>query len=258
MLEPLALHLGVSGSALWQELHSAHLTILEADWSEVSGAVATQDDPGPYLVGAQKGFAYGRYGVNLQRNWHPSVFVGSYLLSYDHGVPLLSPEVGGDFALILDLHRSKAFGDSYLAEEEFLGLCARLGSDSQGWEFTDYLAASRPNKWHPLYLRRPQADIFAGCTTAEHRATAYLEAARAAVKVLLAGGELDAIRDRRQRATGEAADTSAGAHLDAANAIMEHLKKTAGVWKKSDILSATGVAESDWTSAMNVTVHGSV
>jgi hypothetical protein len=129
VLEPLARHLGISGPALWQELHSAHLAILGADWSGVSGAVATQDDPGPYLVGAKKGFAYGRYGVNLQRYWYPSVFVGNYLLSYDHGVPLLSPELGGDFALILDLQRKNAFGDSYMAEEEFLALRARLRSE---------------------------------------------------------------------------------------------------------------------------------
>jgi hypothetical protein len=148
------------------------------------------------LLGRREdGFAWGRFGVNLTSGWYPSVFVGAYLLTFDHKQALLAPDTGGDFALIVDVERKRDFdGDKFTSYPRFDALRARLRRDAGVWDFADHLAQPRQNRWHPIYLRRPLALVLGDTTTPEQRRVRWMEAARDAVRVLLRGGELAELR----------------------------------------------------------------
>lgn len=193
VLAPIAEHLHLTIDALWQELDAIHREALATDWSATLGELANPDASGVHLRGkAAEGFAEGRFGVDLLNEWKPGLFVGAYLLRYDHRQPLLAPEDGGDFALILDvLQNATAFdGDAFVQHALFYRLRERLARDSGAWNFADHLAQAKPNRWHPLYLRRPLMDVLGDASTPQARRDAWFAAARDAVQVLLQGGEL--------------------------------------------------------------------
>jgi hypothetical protein len=118
------------------------------------------------------------------------------LLPYDHKQQPLAEEDGGDFALILDVHRNKAFdGDSYAEQDAFSRLRQRLLRDAGRWDFADHHAQTTRNRWHPLHLRVPLHQVLAGARTPDERRERWLAAAKDAVRVLLAGGELAELRE---------------------------------------------------------------
>lgn len=197
VLAPAAERLGLSVEALWAELDGIHRHAVKLDWSELHAAIAQADDSGPYLRGRRNdGFLEGRFGVNLVKHWTPSVFVGAYLMPYDHKQQPLAGEDGGDFALILDVHRNKTFdGDSYAEQDAFSRLRQRLHRNSGGWDFADHHDQTKRNRWHPLHLRRPLHEVLASARTPEERQARWLEAAADAVRVVLEGGELAELRE---------------------------------------------------------------
>ncbi len=192
VMAPVAERVGLSPEALWLELDRIHRKAITLDWREVREALASPNDSGPNLRGKKgDGFIEGRFGVNLVRSWQPAVFVGAYLLPHDHVQPLLAPDDGGDFALILDVLRDKRFdGDAFSEHDLFTRLRDRLRQDSGAWDFADHHAQLKRNRWHPLHLRRPLVDVLDGTRTSDERFERWLSAAQDAVRVLLAGGEL--------------------------------------------------------------------
>ena len=196
VLSPLAASLHLLPDALWSELVATHRAAGAAEWPEVRDAIAAPDDSGPKLLGRREdGFIWGRFGVNLTTGWRPSLFVGAYLLPFDHKQALLAPGTGGDFDLMVDVARGEDFdGDAFSAHPVFNELRARLRKDAGGWDFADHLAQPRPNRWHPVHLRRPLADVLSGAPTPEARRAQWMEAARDVVRVLLCGGELAELR----------------------------------------------------------------
>ena len=192
VLAPVADKLDLTLEALWEELDGIHRSALFAEWPASLASLSSPDDAGPHLRGRRAdGFVEGRFGVNLLQHWTPSIFVGAYLLPVDHRQRLLAPEDGGDFALILDVLRNKSFdGDGFVDHPLFDRLRDRLRRESGAWDFADHIAQAKPNRWHPLHLRRPMAEVLGGLPTPEARQRAWLTAARDAVEVLLQGGEL--------------------------------------------------------------------
>lgn len=190
---PAARRLGLTPEALWAELDAHHRRALALDWSDVAAAIGDDDDSGPHLRGKRgDGFVEGRFGLNLLSRWRPSVFLGAYLLPFDHKERPLAEGEGGDFALILDVDRALQRHSAHPALER---LRARLRQDRGGWDFADSLGQPGGNPWHPLHLRRPLHAIFEGADTPEARFERWLEAARSALTLLLAGGELTALRE---------------------------------------------------------------
>ena len=198
VIMPLADSLSMSPEELWSELDAIHQHALAADWGEGVDSLAEDGDAEPYLRGRRTdGFIEGRFGVNLVKAWRPSVFVGGYFLPVDHRQPLLAPDTGGDFALILDIDHGKHFdGDAFRKDGLFQKLKARLVTESGAWDFQHEDGLQTPNRWHPLFLRRPLADVLAGASTPEQRQARWMLAAQDAVQILLAGGELASLHAR--------------------------------------------------------------
>lgn len=173
-----------------------------APWAEVREQLGwPKTTHGPYLRGNGSGNQDGRIGVDLLSPWKPSIFVGVMVDGRDHGVSPSDPALGADFVTVLSVARkAEPFGpdgDAYLSEPEFAALRARLRESAGGWDFHDHLAVvPKPNRWHPIHLRRPLAKVFEGATTPEARRAAWLAAAQDGVARLLAGGELRQLRDR--------------------------------------------------------------
>jgi hypothetical protein len=203
VLAPLARDLGMDVRRLWDELAAIHEEAKQRPWSEVFAALAWERaERHAYVRGKRPlGFFEGRFGLNLLRSWMPGVFIGAYLLDYDHRVPVLAAEEGGDFALILDILQNDAGfdADGYLASPEFSALRRRLGASRTPWDFRDHLAEPRCVKWHPLHLRRPLRDVLGGTRTFEERRDRWFAAADDVTGLLLAGGELAQLRVRLER-----------------------------------------------------------
>lgn len=198
MLRPVAAESDRTPEQFWAVLTQVHDAALQRKWPKVWDALSLDDKPHTELRGRRpRGFAEGRFGVSLLKSWTPSISIGLYAADYDHQVPVLAPDSGGDFDLVLDvLQGYESFdAESYLASPEFTQLRKRLAVDSGRWDFVDHLADSRCNRWHPLHLRRPLADILKGATTARQIQTQWMAAADEAIEVLLRGGELRRLRD---------------------------------------------------------------
>ena len=193
VLKPLAESLGMQASELWDEFDAIHQAVEEADWRELHQEIAWPDDTGPMRRG-NVDVNEGRYGANLLRRWRPSVFVGAYLLAHDHKQALLDPDDGGDFALILDVEgkdgRDGAERENFGKHPCIVRLRERLRGGSGDWDFADNYAQETGNRYHPLHLRRPLRSVIGGTDTPEQRKANWLDAARDAVGVLMAGGEL--------------------------------------------------------------------
>ncbi len=196
--------LGIPLCTLEAELMEFSERALGEDWSTAIEAIAWKDDyQYPYLRRQKRSGRYvdGRVGVDMGP-WRPGIFVGVLVDPKDHKVAHSNPALGADFVAIVAVNRRNptltlATGDEFMRQPEFRRLVERLHRDAGGWSFHDHVAeVPRPNRWHPLHLRRPLATVLAGAATAEDRYGRWLTAARDAVAVLLSGGELRALRDR--------------------------------------------------------------
>ena len=154
---------------LWQELGGFHQAVALEDWSELNSAIAQPDDAGPVQRGAADR-GEGRYGVNLLTIWKPSVFIGAYLLEHDHRQRVLAPDIGGDFALILDVRgKSRKDRESFGNHPCIRTLRDRLRGNAGKWDFADHYAQLNGNSYHPLHLRRPLQEVIGNTQGPEER-----------------------------------------------------------------------------------------
>ena len=120
--------------------------------------------------------------------------MGAYLDANDYKEPMLAPDSGGDFVVIVDLLREWDEGkDAMSSDPLFTQLRARLKHDAGDWDFADHLARRNPNRWHPIHLRRPLLSVLGNTENFEMRRQRWLAAAEAGIEVLLRGGELAAL-----------------------------------------------------------------
>ena len=197
VLAPLARSLGLTVEDLWKELSRLHHAVEEGDWDHLNKAIAHADDNGPNQRTGN--IREGRYGVNLLSIWRPSVFIGAYLHDHDHKQPLLVPNKGGDFALIVDVRGKPKERDDFASHPCFGALRERLEGNAGDWDFADHHAQAVRNTYHPLQLRRPLQDVIGDTHTPEERRTRWLAAAHDAVEILLLGGELAELHRQIQR-----------------------------------------------------------
>lgn len=169
--------------------------VVEADWRWLADRVATRNVGGPYLRGSRpEGICDGRLGVDLLPGWRPGIFLGVILDGTDHRVKPSEPLKGPDFSLVLSYTRDEGAPprDLYLDSPEFKDLQRRLASDARGWDYAD----TREHPWHPIHLRRPLLDVFRGTLDFDGQVEQFIACGREAIEVLLAGGELEALRAR--------------------------------------------------------------
>jgi hypothetical protein len=178
--------------------------LLSHDWSWVYHAIgAGQDTAKPYLrASGVRGYQDGRIGIDLHSPWRPGLFAGVLANPRDHRTPPTDAALGADFCIIVSVGRkideSGINGDTFMAAAEFTALRQRLGHAAPGWEFHDHLTAQRPNRWHPLHLRRPLVDVLEGISLGDETAVyeRVLEVTHEGLNLLLEGGELRALRER--------------------------------------------------------------
>jgi hypothetical protein len=176
------------------------------DWTDTLERLAWPwDDANPILDARKNGTPrWGRQGINVgSSTWKPGLFLGVLVYGKDHCVELLDPEGGADLAVILSVGRKAGEdglkGDSFVRQPEWEALKARLRKDSGRFRFVDHLleASSRPNRWHPVHLRLPLAQVWAEVDdNSEARYMAWIECLREGAALLLVGGEIEAIRTR--------------------------------------------------------------
>lgn len=197
-LDPVAAKLGLSVQALVEELNAIHAEAVEAEWPLVDATVLRQGEQrGAYLHAAKPpGFVWGRFGVNLVRQWWPSVVVAAMIDGRDHSVPLCRPADGADFAVFLSNDYSNVRKPEYRRRvaEAMQKTRHRLALSSPGWQFHDTLASAAPQYWHPIFLRKPLIEVFEGTSTAAERRDRWFSAANEGLRLLLRDDEISELR----------------------------------------------------------------
>ena len=130
----------------------------------------------------------GRMGISLLSGWYPGIFVGILLDGTDHRTEPIDYAKGPDFCLILSFDRS--LHDTYSTNEHYLKLLCnvqrKLNDKWNGWEFYNHLEeVEKPNKWHPIHIRKPLLDVFAGTENYEEQEERFYEAASFLIKLFV-------------------------------------------------------------------------
>ena len=139
-----------------------------------------EDDP------LKKSSQWGRMGISLwdQSGWYPGVFVGILLDGKDHRTEPIDYAKGPDFCLIFSF-ASHLWHHLYEKRNEHYNELScrvqnKLRDGWNGWEFYNHLedrTVKRPNKWHPIHIRKPLLDVFAGTGKYEEQEERFYEAA---------------------------------------------------------------------------------
>ena len=205
--------LGLAGGTLLGELREAFFRALGEDWSGFLKALRWPwDDEAPWLDARKSGLPrWGRMGINVgSSSWKPGLFLGVLVDGKDHRVGLLDPDGGADLAVILNVNRKAGKegidGDAFVRQPEWLELVAHLRTNAGPLVFVDHLLTSpRPNRWHPVHLVRPLADLWAGLEGPEDRYKALLDSLREGARLVAEGGEFASLRERtlQERAQAE-------------------------------------------------------
>ena len=185
---------------LAKELPQFHARLLTEDWSMVNDVLVWPWEKASLKKeGRQTKFSmWGRMGINLgSPSWKPGVFIGCLLDGTDHKEALVDPDGGVDLAVIVSVHRSagqeQISGEEFVAFAEWQNLVERLCQTETELTVIDHLRQKKSNRWHPLHIRKPLADIWKDCSNTEERYQQYLFWLREGVKLLVAGGELQSI-----------------------------------------------------------------
>ena len=201
--------LGAAPRTLLAELKSFAVQARQEDWSDVFHALSWDEaeDASNLRNWGTRPFMWGRVGNTLCA-WRPGVFVGALVNQTDHRCGFSQPDLGADFSLIVAVNRKDVTptmdGDEFMRQPEFRQLVQRLRQESGGWNFHDHLAeVAKPNRWHPLHLRRPLVQVFEGARSADERYLRWMQAAHDTIGILLQGGELTALRERLKADVGE-------------------------------------------------------
>lgn len=131
---------------------------------------------------------WGRMGISLWpfAEWYPGIFVGILLNGTDHRTEPIDYAKGPDFCLILSF--KNPLHDTYSTNEHYLKLLCnvqqRLNDGWNGWEFYNHLEeVAKSNRWHPIHIRKPLLDVFAGTENYEEQEERFYEAASFLIKL---------------------------------------------------------------------------
>ncbi len=131
---------------------------------------------------------WGRVGFEQSQDlWRPGIFVGILLDGTDHGTKPIDSAKGPDFCLILDfnedLHNKYPSDPHY--KEMVSNLAREVGKLNNGWQFYNHLdEVEKPNSWHPIHIRKPMLDVFAGTLNAEEQDKVFSNEAKALIKTV--------------------------------------------------------------------------
>lgn len=171
---------------------------LAEDWSWLYARVhPTRRRAAPYLRWSRgERYRDGRMGLDLLEGWRPGFFVGVMLDGADHKVEPSAPQLGPDFCCVLSYNikaENAPTWDDFIQGSAYRRLCARLASEGDGWDVLDHIKAhSKPNRWHPLHIRRPLLEVMRGTQTLDEQLDAFMDASREVLDLVVRGGELDA------------------------------------------------------------------
>ncbi|BAB74491.1 PD-(D/E)XK nuclease family protein [Anabaena sp. FACHB-709] len=183
--------------SLIPNLKNITLRAAEADWRWVAEKIGfNKDAPIPFM---EVKYQWGRLGLDILDGWFPGIFIGTLLDGSDHRVQPSKPYLSPDFCLIItfDIHKWKSFEGHFLHSDEYTKLRSRLKSNFGKWDFHDHIfEVAKPNRWHPLHLRKPLAEVFRGTITFEEQVETFISQGREVIELLLAGGELEALTNR--------------------------------------------------------------
>lgn len=169
----------------------------QEDWSWLYEKVhPTKRRPEPELRwGSGERYLYGRLGLDLLQGWYPGFFVGVMLDGSDHRVEPSQSHLGPDFCFILSYNLKDEISPTwsdFINGDEYRRLQARLADEGRGWDVLDHLKEhDKPNKWHPLHLRRPLLEVMRGTQTLDEQLDAFMKASQEVIELVLRGGELD-------------------------------------------------------------------
>ncbi len=194
-LEQLSEQISLPTESIRSALESAHQDGLEIDWQWALDQFADANCKRPvYLRGAHRtGLVEGRFGLNLAHPHRPGIFIGHYLSSHDHGIEVLAKDQGGDFSIILDVNHEWGQDCDFWESPEYLALCSRLQGQQGGWRFSQ-----GENLWHPIMLHQPMAEVLKGVQSESEMIGRWFSFAREGLELLLAGNELQDLRNRLQ------------------------------------------------------------
>ena len=164
------------------------------DWSNLTESLGTPPRPFTRKTKSSDKWMDGRVGLDLVSPWRPGVFAGIFLDPTDHKVTPSQPYLGMDFVVILDTQHNQC-RVPYDTLPAFGALVRRLTANPGRWNVLDHVGTARkPNRWHPIHLRRPLVEVWEGARNAEERYAAWLGAAREGIDLLLSGGEARDLR----------------------------------------------------------------
>lgn len=128
---------------------------------------------------------WGRVGTEFLKQWRPGIFIGCIVENKDHGCNYSNHAKGIDYSLIISFDQ-ESFQDAnmkcyglidYQNDDLYKDLVSELRGTTQkleGYEFYEHLTEQNPNLWHPLYIRKPLAEILRGCETQEDQVSKLL------------------------------------------------------------------------------------
>lgn len=185
--------------SLQSNLKNITLRAAEVDWRWVLERIGFNKDAPIHSMPAKYQHQFGRLGLEILDVSFPSIFVGTLLDGSDFKVQPSNLHLGPDFCLILgfDIRKWKSFESEFFHSDEYTKLRSRLKESSRAWDFHDHrFDVARSNPWHPLHLRKPLAEVLRGTITFEEQVDRFILHGREVIKLLLAGGELEALTNR--------------------------------------------------------------
>lgn len=182
---------------LEDSLKKITLRAAQADWRWVSDKIGFKKDaPIPCIP---INYRWGRLGLDILDGWFPGIFIGTLLDGSDYCVQPSNSHLGPDFCLILSfaIDKWKTVEGDFFHSDEYTKLRSRLKANSGTWDFHDHrFEATKPNRWHPLHLRKPLAEVLRGTITFEEQVDRFILQGHEVIELLLAGGELEALTKR--------------------------------------------------------------
>ncbi|OUL37440.1 hypothetical protein BV372_02435 [Nostoc sp. T09] len=187
----------IPAQSIKPNLQSITLRTADADWRWVSKRIGLKKDaPIPCMPVKPQ---WGRLGLDILDGWFPGIFIGVLLDGSDHCVQPSNSHLGPDFCLILDfaIDKWKTVEGDFFHSEEYTKLRSRLKANSGKWDFHDHrFEATKPNRWHPLHLRKPLAEVLRGTITFEQQVDRFILQGREVIELLLDGRELEDLTKR--------------------------------------------------------------
>ena len=151
---------------------------------------------------------WGRVGTEYLRVWRPGIFVGCIVDNKDHANSYTDCSKGIDFCLILSFDQESVqdenIGECYgLIDYEhdpiYRDLLLELQSSIEqldGYELYNHLVEQEPNRWHPLYLRKPLSEVLKGCETQEEQVARLVRDSEKLVGFLVNSHSFQQLREK--------------------------------------------------------------